>query len=47
MERISVEMAQVYWWCDSKKAERELGFEPRDPGETLAETIKDVRTRMI
>jgi dihydroflavonol-4-reductase len=47
VERISVEMAQVYWWCDSKKAERELGFEPRDPGETLAETVKDVRARMI
>ena len=26
VERISVEMAQVYWWCDSGKAERELGF---------------------
>jgi dihydroflavonol-4-reductase len=47
VERISVEMAQVYWWCDCKKAERELTFEPRDPGETLAETVRDVRARMI
>ena len=47
VERISVEMAQVYWWCDSSKAERELGFRARDPGETLDDTIRDLRTRMI
>jgi dihydroflavonol-4-reductase len=47
VERISVEMAQVYWWCDSTKAERELGFAARDPGETLDDTIRDLRTRMI
>lgn len=47
IERISVEMAQVYWWCDSGKAERELGFAARDPGETLDDTIRDLRTRMI
>ncbi len=40
-------MAQVYWWCDSSKAERELGFVARDPGETLDDTIRDLRTRMI
>jgi dihydroflavonol-4-reductase len=47
IERISVEMSQVYWWCDSSKAERELGFSARDPGETLDDTIRDLRTRMI
>ena len=47
VERISVEMAQVYWWCDSSKAERELGFVARDPSETLDDTIRDLRTRMI
>jgi dihydroflavonol-4-reductase len=47
VERISVEMAQAYWWCDSSKAERELGFVARDPGETLDDTIRDLRTRMI
>jgi dihydroflavonol-4-reductase len=47
VERISVEMAQVYWWCDSSKAERELGFVAREPGETLDDTIRDLRTRMI
>jgi dihydroflavonol-4-reductase len=47
VERISVEMAQVYWWCDSGKAERELGFVARDPSETLDDTIRDLRSRMI
>jgi dihydroflavonol-4-reductase len=32
VDRISVEMSQVYWYCDSGKAERELGFVARDPG---------------
>jgi dihydroflavonol-4-reductase len=43
----SVEMSQVWWWFDSSKAARELGFSPRDPGETLDETVRDVRSRMI
>ena len=47
VEKIAVEMAQVYWWCDSQKAERELGFSARDPAETLDETVRDLRARMI
>jgi dihydroflavonol-4-reductase len=47
VDRISVEMSQVFWYCDSSKAERELGFSPRDPGETLDDTIRDLRARMI
>jgi dihydroflavonol-4-reductase len=47
VERIDVEMGQVYWWCDSSKAARELGFEMRDPTETLDDTVRDLRTRMI
>src|SRR5581483_3202495 len=47
VERISVEMSQVFWYCDSSKAQRELGFEQRDPGETLDDTVRDLRTRMI
>jgi dihydroflavonol-4-reductase len=47
IERISVEMAEIFWWCDASKAERELGFVARDPGETLDDTIRDLRTRMI
>ncbi len=44
VDRISVEMGQVFWYCDSTKAERELGFSARDPGETLDETIRWLRT---
>jgi dihydroflavonol-4-reductase len=47
IDRVSVEMAQRFWYCDSTKAERELGFVARDPSETLDETVRDLRGRMI
>jgi dihydroflavonol-4-reductase len=43
VDRISVEMSQHYWWFDSAKAERELGFEPRDPQLTLSDTVTYLR----
>lgn len=43
VDRISVAMAEHYWWFDSAKAERELGFTIRDPQLTLAETVKYLR----
>ena len=43
VDRISVEMANHFWWVDSSKAERELGFESRDPSLTLADTVKYLR----
>ena len=43
VDRISVEMAEHYWWFDSAKAERELGFVARDPQLTLADTVKYLR----
>ena len=43
VDRISVEMGQHYWWIDSSKAERELGFEARDPGLTLHDTVRYLR----
>ena len=39
----SVDMADHYWWVDSSKAEKELGFESRDPGVTLSDTVKYLR----
>jgi hypothetical protein len=36
-------MSQLYWYCDSSLARRELGFAPRDPAETLDDTIRDIR----
>ncbi|MBS1120644.1 MAG: NAD-dependent epimerase/dehydratase [Deltaproteobacteria bacterium] len=43
VDRISVEMAEHFWWIDSSKAERELGFEARDPQLTLVDTVEYLR----
>jgi dihydroflavonol-4-reductase len=43
----SVEMAQYYWYCDSGKAMRELGFAPRDLTDTLRDTITDLVARGV
>lgn len=48
VDPISVEMAQYFWYCSAEKAERELGFVARDPGETLRDTVEDlVRRRVV
>jgi dihydroflavonol-4-reductase len=43
----SVELGQYFWYCSSEKAERELGFTARDPGETLRDTVFDLVERQI
>jgi dihydroflavonol-4-reductase len=43
VDRISVEMAEHFWWIDSSKAARELGFEARDPQLTLVDTVAYLR----
>jgi dihydroflavonol-4-reductase len=43
VDRISVEMSEHYWWIDSGKAERELGFAARDPQLTLVDTVAYLR----
>ncbi|MBL9016464.1 MAG: NAD-dependent epimerase/dehydratase family protein [Myxococcales bacterium] len=43
VDKISVEMAEHYWWIDSKKAETELGFVARDPQLTLVDTVAYLR----
>jgi dihydroflavonol-4-reductase len=47
VDRISAEMAQYYWYCDAGRARRELGWEHRDPGETLRDTVDDLRERGV
>jgi dihydroflavonol-4-reductase len=47
VDEVSVEMAQYFWYCSSAKAERELGFSARDPGETLRETVADLVARKV
>lgn len=46
VDRVSFEMGQVFWYCDSSLAIRELGFTTRDPGETLDDTIRDIRSTL-
>ena len=47
VDRASVEMAERYWYIDSARARRDLGFAPRPVDETLADTIADLRARDI
>jgi len=43
IDPVSVEMAQYYWYIDSTKAKRQLDWQPRDPDETLRETVRWIR----
>jgi dihydroflavonol-4-reductase len=47
IDDVTMEMSQYFWYCDSSKAERELGFVARDPGETLRDTIEDLVARRV
>lgn len=47
VDEVSVEMAQYFWYCSAEKAERELGFVARDPGETIRDTIDDLVKRKV
>jgi len=46
LEPASVDIADHWFWLDARKAERELGFVPRDPQETLQDTVLDLIRRM-
>jgi dihydroflavonol-4-reductase len=41
----TIQLSGHFWYCDSSKAERELGFHARDPLETLRDTVIDLRMR--
>ena len=43
----SVDMARYFWYLDAGKAARELGFVPRDPADTLRDTVDYVRERVL
>jgi dihydroflavonol-4-reductase len=43
----TVDLSQHYWYVDASRAENELGWKPRDPMVTLADTISDLRERGI
>jgi dihydroflavonol-4-reductase len=47
IDPVSLEMAHYYWYASSARAERDLGFSPRDPNETLSDTVRDLRARGV
>ena len=47
VDPVSVEMAQVFWYLDSTRAEQQLGWSARDPGATLHDTVADLRGRGV
>jgi len=47
LDEVSTEMAQYFWYVDSTKARTELGWAPRDPMETLSDTVEDLRARGV
>jgi dihydroflavonol-4-reductase len=47
IDPVSVEMGQCFWYVDSSKAERELGWTAREPNATLLETVQDLRDRGV
>jgi dihydroflavonol-4-reductase len=47
VDPISLDMAHFYWYLDASLAENELGWEPRDPTETLADTVRDLTDRGV
>ena len=46
LDAASVEIGEHWFWVDSRKAEYQLGFAPRDPQETLQDTVMDLLSRM-
>jgi dihydroflavonol-4-reductase len=47
VEPQSVEMAEYFWYFDSGKAARDLGFIPRDATETLFDTVAYVKANFL
>jgi dihydroflavonol-4-reductase len=47
IEPKEVEQAEHFWYFDSSKAIEELGFAPRDPQETLQDTIRYLRVNFL
>lgn len=47
VEPTEIEMANYFWYLDASKAQTELGFNPRDPQETLLDTVTYVRQHFL
>jgi nucleoside-diphosphate-sugar epimerase len=40
VDPVKAEMASHYWYVSSANANRDLGFKPRSPSETITDTIR-------
>jgi dihydroflavonol-4-reductase len=47
VDPVSLDMAHYYWYLDATLAETELGWTPRDPTETLVDTVRDLEERGV
>jgi dihydroflavonol-4-reductase len=47
VDPVSMEMSRYFWYADSSKAKRELDFSPRDPQETLYDTVQYLRDHFL
>lgn len=47
VDKTSVEMSRYFWYVDSSKAEAELGFQARDPYETLYDTVTYIKKHFL
>src|SRR5947199_5803229 len=47
IEADTVQMAEYFWYFNHAKARRELGFTPRDPGDTLNDTVQYLRKNFL
>jgi dihydroflavonol-4-reductase len=45
LDDATIKMSALYWYVDSRKAQRELGFEAREERATLADTVADIERR--
>ncbi len=46
LDDASIKMSALFWYCDSGKARAELGFQTRDPMDTLRDTVDNLRLRI-
>ena len=47
IEADTIQMAEYFWYFNHNKARRELSFEPRDPGDTLNDTVRYLRENFL
>lgn len=45
VSRNELDLASHFWYCSWDKASEELGFSPRDPVETISDTVRDLLAR--